>query len=290
MERAAVPRADLPGVRLEAAACPDPRVAQGLAQAGAVVLLGHDVDAACQRAALQAGREAFALPEAIKARYEGPRDGTQRGYLPLRTHLPDGRPALDRKEAWHARPAGHPLEDLLPAEVPALGVALGQLVGRLHALAGRVLDGLDAWLDRPQGRLRAACEGGDTLLRISRYPGAVTAGDGTRFGAHQDFDLVTLLPGTNGAGLEIQGRDGIWRAAAAPPDGVLLIAGDLLAIESLGRLPATRHRVVAPPGEDPAASRLSLAYFVGPREAYVLADGRPAGHILRRRLREAGYA
>jgi isopenicillin N synthase-like dioxygenase len=130
--------------------------------------------------------------------------------------------------------------------------------------------------------------GGDSLLRVNHYPGDTSGGARARFLAHQDFDLVTLLFGATGPGLEVETRGGVWRAVELCEDRILVIAGDLLEIESEGKIAATPHRVVSPADRD--AGRASMVYFVSPRPEVVLANGESAGDVVGRRLREAGYA
>ena len=279
----AIPRLDL-----RAASADGAEIGAELARASVLVLSGHGVDAAgCDRAAAAAAR-AFALPRAVKERYRGPRNGTQRGYLPLRTRLPNGRETLDRKEAWHARPDGHAAANLFPREVPELGPSLLGLLARLELVAERVLGGIGAFLGRPRGFFEERVRAGDSLLRVNHYPERSVTGERARFLAHQDFDLVTLLLGASAPGFEVQTRDGVWRGVDCAPAEIVLTAGDLLAIESDGRIASTPHRVVAPETCD--GGRTSMAYFVSPRPEVMLASGVSAGAFVDARLREAGYA
>jgi isopenicillin N synthase-like dioxygenase len=125
---------------------------------------------------------------------------------------------------------------------------------------------------------------GDSLFRINHYPD--DAGE-IRFQPHRDFDLITFLFGATQAGLEIEARDGSWVPIAPSPEAIVVNAGDLLAIESGGRIPSTRHRVVAPATRD--GGRIAMVYFVAPRPDVRLSDGRGAGEVIDARLREAGY-
>ena len=80
-----------------------PSIGDALVVTGFAILQGHGLSAAAQHRATAAAARAFALPDDVKARYRGPEDGSQRGYLPMREVLRNGRAALDRKECWHAR-------------------------------------------------------------------------------------------------------------------------------------------------------------------------------------------
>jgi isopenicillin N synthase-like dioxygenase len=259
-------------------------IGEALADTGFAVLAHHGLSpAVCRRAAAAAAR-AFALAAEIKARYRGPEDGSQRGYLPLRTALRDGRAALDRKECWHGRRAGHRYANLFPDEVPELGPAFLEVIAALDTLAERILDALDAYLDQAPGTLAARVRDGDSLFRVNHYP---DEGGGTRFQAHRDFDLVTFLFGASQPGLEVETRQGRWMPLTPASEAIVVNAGDLLAIESGGRIPSTPHRVVAPAAPD--GGRLSMVYFVAPRPQVRLRDGRGAGEVVDARLRQAGY-
>lgn len=259
-------------------------VGEALVSTGFAVLEHHGLPVASWHAATAAAARAFALPDDVKAGYRGPEDGSQRGYLPVRTVLRDGRAALDRKECWHGRRPGHRHTNLFPVEVPELGPAILELVAALDRLADRVLGALDAFLGHPRGELAARVRGGDSLFRVNHYP---DDGGPDRFRAHRDFDLITLLLGASQAGLELQTRDGRWLPLTPSPQAIVLNAGDLLAVESGGRIPSTLHRVVAPASPD--GGRLSMVYFVAPRPEVRLRDGRDAGGMIDERLREAGY-
>jgi isopenicillin N synthase-like dioxygenase len=266
----------------------DAQLGEALADPGVMVLEGHGLDLARQRRAAAAGLQAFALPAEVKARYQGPVDGSQRGYLPLRARLPNGREALDRKEAWHARPAGHAAANLFPEEVPGFGPSVLALLDDLETLASRVLAGVEKFLALPDGHFAACMRDGDSLFRMNHYPDTASIASRDRFLAHRDFDLITLLFGASAPGLEVQSRRGEWCAVDSSETGMIVTAGELLEVESGGRILATPHRVVSP--EDSDGGRSSMVYFVSPRPEVRLANGASAGSLVDARLREAGYA
>jgi isopenicillin N synthase-like dioxygenase len=160
------------------------------------------------------------------------------------------------------------------------------LIEALEVLAAPILAGIDAFLG-PSSRLAQAVCGSDSLLRVNFYPDAAAGGTRLRFLAHRDFDLITLLLGANRPGLEIQARDGRWWPLTPSSGSIVVNAGDILALESGGRIPSTPHRVVAPASPD--GGRISMVYFVHPRRELPLANGLSAGEFVDARLREAGY-
>ena len=259
-------------------------IGEALVDTGFALLRHHGLPLAAWQRATTAAARAFNLPDEAKARYRGLEDGSQRGYLPMRTVLRNGQAALDRKECWHGRRPGHRHTNLFPDEVPELGPAVLELIAALDALADRLLDGLDAYLGHARGTLAARVRDGDSLFRINHYPDVAGA---TRFQPHRDFDLLTFLFGATAPGLEIETRAGRWSPITPSQEAIVVNAGDLLAIESGGRIPSTPHRVVAP--ATPDGGRISMVYFVAPRPDVRLRDGSSAGEVIDDRLRAAGY-
>lgn len=127
-----------------------------------------------------------------------------------------------------------------------------------------------------------------SLLRILHYP-AVRAGvDQPRASAHEDINLLTILPASNGPGLEILAKNGEWLRIEDRDDQVLVNTGDMLAEASRGYFPSTTHRVAS---EDPnlaADSRMSMPLFLHPRPDVQLSDRYKAGDYLHERLLELG--
>lgn len=277
----------VPVLSLASLAAADARIGAALVEFGFLVLEDHGIPATHWERAFAAAARAFALPADVKARYRGPNDGSQRGYLELRTEAGDGREALDRKESWHARPSGHRFANLFPDEVPEFGPCLLALVDALEVVVARLLAGIDAFLAEPSDHFAEAVRGGDSLLRVNFYPDSTAGVRRARFLAHRDFDLITLLLGANRPGLEVQARDGRWRPLTPSSAGIVVNAGDILALESRGRIPSAPHRVVSPASPD--GGRISMVYFVSPRRDVGLANGLSAGEFLDARLRDAGY-
>lgn len=130
-----------------------------------------------------------------------------------------------------------------------------------------------------------------TLLRVLHYP--PLKGDepegAIRAAAHEDINLLTVLPAANTAGLQVLGRDGQW--LDVPCDFGLLIvnSGDMLQEVSGGYFTSTTHRVINPPETQPNQSRISLPLFLHPRPDVVLSERHTAKSYLQERLRELGF-
>ncbi|MAT03924.1 MAG: 2OG-Fe(II) oxygenase [Acidimicrobiaceae bacterium] len=127
-----------------------------------------------------------------------------------------------------------------------------------------------------------------TLLRVLRYPplppevpdGAVRAA------AHEDINLLTVLPASDQPGLELLGADGEWFPVPTDPGSLAVNGGEMLDLATEGYYPATKHRVVNPMGEAARVSRMSLPLFLHPADDVVLSEGRTAYEFLMQRIAE----
>ncbi len=127
-----------------------------------------------------------------------------------------------------------------------------------------------------------------TLLRILHYPPieeGVTPG-AIRAGAHEDINLITLLPAANEPGLQVKARDGSWLDVPCDFGNLIINIGDMLQEASGGYFPSTTHRVINPDGQDSTRARISLPLFLHPRPDVVLSDRYTAGSYLQERLEE----
>ena len=127
-----------------------------------------------------------------------------------------------------------------------------------------------------------------SLLRVLRYPplpdhvpdGAVRAA------AHEDINLLTVLPASDQPGLELLGANGEWFPVPCDPGSLAVNGGEMLDLATAGYYPATTHRVVNPTGDAAREARMSLPLFLHPADDVVLAEGRTAFEFLTQRIRE----
>jgi isopenicillin N synthase-like dioxygenase len=127
-----------------------------------------------------------------------------------------------------------------------------------------------------------------TLLRVLRYPpleGDVPDG-AVRAAAHEDINLLTVLPASDQPGLELLDTNGMWHAVPCDPGSLAVNGGEMLDLASGGWYPATTHRVVNPIGEAASKPRMSLPLFLHPADDVVLAEGRTAYEFLQQRIAE----
>lgn len=274
---------------------------EALSRWGFVAISGHGIPVALLRAAYDEARAFFALPGHEKRRWEYPEQGRQRGYTGFGVERAKDQQVHDLKEFYQiGRDLGadHPLvtsgampDMVWPDHRAAFREVFQALFSSMDTVAEHLLRAIAEGVGLDADELVDATVDGSTVLRVIHYPPLrpTDPPDAVRAAAHEDINLLTLLPTSTAPGLQLLDRDGTWRALVTPPDVLICDTGDLMAYLSSGALPATTHRVVNPPGER-GGSRYSLPFFVHPRPDQVLrplrGDAPPttAGELLRQRL------
>ncbi|MBY6226438.1 2OG-Fe(II) oxygenase family protein [Ferrimonas balearica] len=223
-----------------------------------------------------------------KTRYHFNRD-TQDGFFPASvSEVAKGHSVKDLKEYFHYYPWGQ-----CPAEHKA---DLADYYGQATTLAAELLgwvqqQGPDNVASGYAEPLPNMIEGSEkSLLRVLHYPplnGDEAAG-AIRAAAHEDINLLTILPAANARGLQVKGRDGQWLDVPCDFGTLIVNIGDMLQEASGGYFPSTTHRVVNPEGEAANQSRISLPLFLHPRPEVVLSERHTAHSYLMERLRELG--
>lgn len=276
------------------------KLGSALEALGFVAVSGHGLSETLLLDAYSQAGELFALPEFVKRRYETPQDGRQRGYTSFGVEHARDQAVGDLKEFWHiGRDLGpdHPLHrshaippNLYPEELPEFEPTFRELFRRLESVAMAVLGAVESWLWQKPGFFEDLTRNGNSVLRLIHYPDVPSAPPGAvRAAAHEDINLLTVLPVSTRPGLEIRTRGGDWLPVHVPPNVVVCDTGDMMQLLTSGRLPSTTHRVVNPAsGAD--GGRLSMPFFLHPRPDAHLAPGVRADAFLLQRLRAIGVA
>ncbi|KAB5491733.1 MULTISPECIES: isopenicillin N synthase family dioxygenase [Flagellimonas] len=215
----------------------------------------------------------FQLPQEVKDQYEIEGIGGQRGYTSFGKEHAKGKKEGDLKEFWHF---GQYVEDnpKLEAEYPA-NVMVKELpkfnaVGKetyqmLEKTAKYVLRALALHLGLEETYFDDYIKNGNSILRPIHYPPITTEPkNAVRAAAHGDINLITLLMGAHGKGLQVQNHQGEWVDAIARPDQLMINVGDMLSRLSNNKLKSTIHQVVNPPRELWGTSRYSIPFFMHP--------------------------
>ena len=131
-----------------------------------------------------------------------------------------------------------------------------------------------------------------TLLRILHYPPLTGSEepDAIRAAAHEDINLLTILPAANEPGLQVKGTGDSWIDVPCDFGNLIVNIGDMLQEASAGYFPSTTHRVINPKGSDQSKARISLPLFLHPNPQVVLSERHTAKSYLQERLRELGVA
>lgn len=127
-----------------------------------------------------------------------------------------------------------------------------------------------------------------SLLRILHYPPLTGIEDSNaiRAAAHEDINLLTILPAANAPGLQLLTSEDKWIDVPGEFNTLIINTGDMLKELSQGYFPSTTHRVLNPDAAGSGKSRISLPLFLHPRNEVVLSDRYTAGSYMRERLKE----
>lgn len=130
-----------------------------------------------------------------------------------------------------------------------------------------------------------------TLLRVLHYPPfqGSEPSQALRAAAHEDINLLTVLPAANEPGLQVLTQAGEWLDVPCDFGFLIVNIGDMLQEASGGYFPSTTHRVINPPPSAANVSRISLPLFLHPRPEVVLSERYTADSYLQERLRELGF-
>ncbi|MGA0414602.1 MAG: isopenicillin N synthase family dioxygenase [Flavobacteriaceae bacterium] len=240
---------------------------------GFVALKGHLLSPSLQENIYTQIRAFFDLPFEVKKKYEIEGIGGQRGYTSFGKETAKGRTTADLKEFWHfgqyvedapALAASYP-ENVWVDELPEFNTIGKETYQQLEATAAYVLQALAEFLDLETDYFNPFIKNGNSILRPIHYPPITEEPkDAVRAAAHGDINLITLLMGAQGAGLQVLNNQNEWIDALAAPDELMINVGDMLSRLTNNRLKSTIHRVVNPPREEWGKSRFSIPFFMHP--------------------------
>ncbi|WP_370225619.1 isopenicillin N synthase family dioxygenase [Mesoflavibacter sp.] len=309
----------IPSVNLEDFLSDDPKrkqkfvdeIGKAYEEIGFVALKGHFLDDKLVDDLYEEIKNFFELPVETKQKYEIPGIGGQRGYVSFGKESAKGKKEGDLKEFWHfgqyveddpQRAKEYP-ENVEVKEVPNFNVVGKKAYQTLEKTAKYVLRALALHLGLEETYFDNYIHNGNSILRPIHYPPITQEPDNAvRAAAHGDINLITLLMGAQGRGLQVQNHNGDWIDAIAEPDELMINVGDMLSRHTNNRLKSTIHRVVNPPRELWGTSRYSIPFFMHPISEMKLDvldscvdENNPkqyeditAGEFLDQRLRELG--
>ena len=265
--------------------------ATSLKKTGFAVIKNHPIKIAELTLAYEKWQQFFAASEVQKSAFEfDPKNHD--GYASTeKSETAKGNSQKDLKEFYHFYPWAR-----VPEFVEGLKSITFSMYDQLNLLAAEILQWVEAdlpseiseQLSMPLAKMIDHSK--HTLLRIIHYPplkGNEPAGS-IRAAAHEDINLLTLLPAATAKGLQAQTNDGQWIDVPVDPSYIVVNSGDMLAECTDNYYQATTHRVINPTDSTNNQSRLSMPLFLHPREEVILSKRHTAASYRAERFAELG--
>ena len=240
---------------------------------GFVALKGHFLEEPLVNLLYQECKNFFELPLETKVEYEIEGIGGQRGYTGFGKESAKGRTEGDLKEFGHfgqqisedSKYKGVYPENVLVAELPDFNTVGQEVYEKLEKTGIYVLRALSLFIGLDEFYFDKYIKEGNSILRPIHYPPITQEPrEAVRAAAHTDINLITLLMGAHGKGLQVQSHEGNWIDAIAQPDELMINVGDMLCRPTNNKLKSTVHQVVNPPKESWGSSRYSVPFFMHP--------------------------
>ena len=212
-------------------------------------------------------------------------DGTQQGYYPPQvSETAVSHSTRDLKEFFHVVPGGR-IPPALEHEILDYRESTFELGEKLIDWIQRFAPGeVTAKLSEPLTDMLCSTA---SLLRILHYPPLSGSEDANaeRAAAHEDINLITILPVAEQPGLQVKDNEGQWIDIASARGELVVNSGDMLLEATDNYFPSTTHRVINPADDSANVSRISIPFFLTPRLEVVLSDRYTSGSYLEERLR-----
>jgi len=213
---------------------------------------------------------------------------TQDGFFPYLSENAKDQVISDLKEFYHVYPWGK-----IPAHLHDISLCI---YNELQTLAGELLQGIEKQLpDNVSKNLsmplhKMINKSTNTLLRILHYPPLdnIENENAVRAAAHEDINLITLLPYATAPGLEVLDINNNWHRVECDPGNIVINVGDMLDMCTENYYKSTTHRVVNPKDNQKDQSRFSMPLFLHPRKEVKLSKDKTASQYLTQRLKEIG--
>lgn len=260
---------------------------RSLKETGFAVLKNHPIDWAKIEKVYAEWADFFNSPERFDYAFDPAR---QDGYVSAAiSEVAKGETVKDIKEFYHMYyPWGR-----YPSSISQ---TTRELFDEAFALAGELLSWIErglpkeikSQLKKPLSEMICVER---TLQRILYYPalkGNEEVG-AIRAAAHEDINLITVLPAASEAGLEAKDAEGNWHRVQVDPECLVVNIGDMLAELTGSYYISTTHRVVKPEGEEAGRARMSIPTFLHAHADDYISENYPtAKQYLDERLRELG--
>ena len=247
---------------------------KGFSEIGFIALKGHLLNDSVKESLYDEVKNFFNLSNEIKSKYIISGLASQRGFTPFGKEHAKGRNVGDLKEFWHFGQyvKNEPeLDNKYPKNVIVNELeefnSVGQKTYELLEETGRhVLGAIACYLNLDETYFDKHIFNGNSILRAIHYPPITQEPKkAERAAAHGDINLITLLMGAQGKGLQVLSNNGEWVDAIAEDDEIIVNIGDMLSRHTNNKLKSTIHRVINPPKDLWNSSRYSIPFFLHPR-------------------------
>jgi isopenicillin N synthase-like dioxygenase len=263
----------------------DPKqLVESLRETGFLIVGNHGIPQAMFDAFYTEWKNFFDQEEALKNFFKFSANN-QSGYYPVGSEKAKDAKIPDLKEFYHYYPdrSADPTNGItlyLQTKLNELGVRL------LSLIQEGLPDDVKAKLKMPLPEMIINSK--QTLFRILHYPAMLeneVQEGAVRAAAHEDINLITLLPMASTEGLQVLHKSGKWIEAGTDPHSILINVGDMLEEATGGYLKSTTHRVV---NTNMTYARYSAPLFIHPRPDVRLSDRYTAAEHLDERLKALG--
>ena len=278
---------------------------------GFVALKGHFLNEGLVDQLYSECKQFFNLPIETKKKYEIEGIGGQRGYTSFGKESAKGKTEGDLKEFWHfgqvlseqSKYKDEYPENIRVDELPMFNKVGQEVFEKLEKTGIYVLRALALFIGLDEFYFDDFVKEGNSILRPLHYPPIhEEPKEAVRAAAHTDINLITLLMGAHGKGLQVQNLEGEWLDAIAQADELMINVGDMLSRHTNDKLLSTIHQVENSPKDKWGMSRYSIPFFMHPVSDMKLdclnsciEENHPkkfedisAGEYLNERLRELG--
>ena len=250
-------------------------IGDALKSKGFFALTNHGIEDKLLLECYKKSASFFALDEKFKKEFENKEHGGQRGYTSFGTEHAKDSVHPDLKEFWHIGPPQFSVPDtpsylhnVWPDSlVDGFRDSFEKLFYQLNRVSIVLLEACSEYLGEDKSRLSEIAVNGNSILRLIHYPPLAHTGaapGGIRSAAHEDINLITLLPSATASGLEILDQSSKkWIPVLTPKNCIIVDSGDMLQNITNGYFKSTTHRVTNP--TDTYSARYSMPFFVHPR-------------------------
>jgi len=209
------------------------------------------------------------------------------GFFPLdEAESAKGQTVRDLKEYFHYYPWGRCPPELRKTLAHYYDTTVAFAAELLHWVELHTPETVKLGFSIPLSDMITASE--LSLLRVLHYPPLATSNEpcAIRAAAHEDINLLTILPASNEPGLQVKSKDKQWLDVPCDFGNLIINTGDMLQEASQGYYPSTTHRVINPDSQRQKNSRISLPLFLHPNPDVVLSARHTAQSYREERLRE----